>query len=287
MPDPLITAGVVATAYKLAPKVLGPTADYLGERLLDSVKAAENVAKVLSKALKKLGSRADEPGTVPARVVKEFLNEAPFAEDEFMAEYISGVLASSRTPLGRDDTAAAMLSQVGRLSTFAIRAHFVLYVTVRQAIAGTEYEIGVSHKQTRMFVPWASFARALGEIEGDLDQHIALAQNALFEVDREALISGLSWGDPEELEEKCLPESGILFYPTPTGVQLFMLALGFPLNGARDAFHERDLELPELSIPYEPMSGADRYAALYRVYADQWMEEKGVGIGKWLDDPTA
>jgi hypothetical protein len=124
-----VTAAVLAwqAGKAVAPRVLGPTADYLGERLLDSVKAAENLSQIFVKAYRKLGSNADQEGAVPPRVLRAILDEGPFCDDELCAEYLSGLLASSRTTAGKDEESLSLLSAVSRLPNTALLLHFSAY----------------------------------------------------------------------------------------------------------------------------------------------------------------
>src|SRR4051812_30456729 len=93
---------LLGPAY-LVGKVLGPTADYVGEGVRDwTERRAENVQSVFRKAGRKLGDELDEPGGVPPRVLKGVLEEGQFAEDDLTREYLGGVLASSRTSSARD-----------------------------------------------------------------------------------------------------------------------------------------------------------------------------------------
>src|SRR6266849_10483410 len=98
-------------------KILGPTADYLGKSLETWTKVRiENLRRVFSNAQDKLGPAIDTPGQVPPKVLKEILDGASFVADPLAVEYFSGVLASARTTLQRDDRGAAFAALVGSLS---------------------------------------------------------------------------------------------------------------------------------------------------------------------------
>jgi hypothetical protein len=56
-------------------------------------------------ARRKLGIRAEQPGSIPARTLQKLLTDGSFVDDEICAEYFGGVLASSRSQTGRDDRA--------------------------------------------------------------------------------------------------------------------------------------------------------------------------------------
>ena len=96
--EPVTTIGLGAVAAYLAKdgigKLLGPTADYLGDGLRDLLtrRRGESIGRIFSNASTKLGSQLDEPGQVPPRVLKTVLNEGSYCEDPVALEYFGGVL---------------------------------------------------------------------------------------------------------------------------------------------------------------------------------------------------
>jgi hypothetical protein len=51
----------------------------------------------------------------------------PLRDNEVLVEYLSGVLASSRTSDGQDDSGISWSSLLSTMSSVQIRAHFLLY----------------------------------------------------------------------------------------------------------------------------------------------------------------
>lgn len=97
MVDPA-TIALLGPAY-LVGKILGPTADYIGEGVREwTQRRTENVKRVFLRAGDKLGDELEQPGAVPPRVLKAVLDEAQFADDELMADYLGGVLATRAVP---------------------------------------------------------------------------------------------------------------------------------------------------------------------------------------------
>ena len=129
----LIVPGVIA-AYltkDMLQKILGPTAEYLGEELEKWAKSRiKNVQKILLNAKKKLGPRLDSPGRVSPKVLKAVINEGSYAEDPIAVEYFGGVLASSKTEFDRDDRGARLVKIVDNLSAYQIRTHYLVYSTM-------------------------------------------------------------------------------------------------------------------------------------------------------------
>jgi hypothetical protein len=100
----------------LVPRMLGPSADYLGDGLKTlTEKGVSNIQRVFRSAERKLGSKMNHAGQVPPRVLKNILNEAYFCDSEVAAEYFGGILASSRSNDVRDDRGAYFAALVGRL----------------------------------------------------------------------------------------------------------------------------------------------------------------------------
>jgi hypothetical protein len=121
----LTVLGTALGSAKVVEKILGPTAEYLGLGMREWTEhRVENLGKVFENAKKKLGEKLDGPGAVPPKVLKGILEEGQFCDDELAAEYFGGVLASSKSEVGRDDRGAAFIALIGRLSSYQIRAHF-------------------------------------------------------------------------------------------------------------------------------------------------------------------
>jgi len=146
-------AGVVAYVSKdVVTKLLGPTAEYLGGELRDFVSKRQEVAgRILKNAATKAAGRLDRPGRVPPRVLKDVISHATFQDDEFAVEYIGGVLASSRTEVDRDDSAATNSAML----TYQIRAHYVFYKIFKLLYNGKDAFISQGKFRTKMrtYVP--------------------------------------------------------------------------------------------------------------------------------------
>src|SRR4051812_5190490 len=100
-------------------QILGPPARAMGTSLESLVEfCAANVGRIFRNAGQKLGPSLDEPGSVPPRVLARIIDDGAFADDTLLVDYLGGVLASAKTPEGRDDRAVMWSSQVGRLSSY-------------------------------------------------------------------------------------------------------------------------------------------------------------------------
>jgi len=73
-PAAAIGAGLaILGAKEIIKKILGPTADYIGQELRNyTEKGAKNLKNIFTKAEKKLGPDIDQPGRVPPKCSKGF-----------------------------------------------------------------------------------------------------------------------------------------------------------------------------------------------------------------------
>jgi len=168
MADPIMTVGAGAIAAYLGKdgiaKILGPTADFLGGELaVFTQKRVENVGKIFANAERKLGDKVDAAGQVPPKVLKTILNEGSYSNDDIAIEYFGGVLASSRTDIGRDDRGARMVRILDNLSAYQIRAHYLVYCTVRELFRDKGERLGTSQDRNKLqiYLPMADFYQSM------------------------------------------------------------------------------------------------------------------------------
>lgn len=209
-------------------RLLGSTFDYFGEEVLPDLarKSVENLHRVLEAAHRRLGGRANERGDVPPRVAKAVLEAAFFAEDQIMAEYLGGVLASSRGGNVRDDRGVGYLAQINRLSAYDLRLHYILYSCFQRLIVGRPIDLGdAAHLEAHdVFIPAGALAAAM---EYGLEEDgPALTDHSMVRLNAENLVGYFASGDPRYLQESGIGEPGVLFAPSLAGLQLFVWAHG-------------------------------------------------------------
>jgi hypothetical protein len=78
----------------LLTRALGPFADALGLELAKLPAAATRNIVRLGEAFRRKAGEADDP-TVSPRLFRQIMDEATWADEEIVAEYLGGVLASS------------------------------------------------------------------------------------------------------------------------------------------------------------------------------------------------
>jgi hypothetical protein len=117
--------------------LLGPISKSIGENWAERYRQ-RNLARLVRKGARRVGSQLGQPGGVHPRVAHRILEEGSYVEDDVMLEYLAGILAAARTPGGQDDRGAYFANLVAALSANQIRLHHALY----SAIATAELEEG-------------------------------------------------------------------------------------------------------------------------------------------------
>ena len=242
MSEPITTVGVsVIAAYlgkDVTNKLLGPTAEYLGGELKSfAQRRVENVRNIFSNAVSKLADRINSPGQVPPKVLKAIIDDGSYAEDPVALEYFGGVLASSRTEVGRDDRGARLVKIVDDLSAYQIRTHFLLYSTVAHLFSNTGKQFGLSQNRAEMevYLPYEGYAESMGftQAEWSNPQILTHIWHGLFSDD--LIENRWRFGNQKSLQEiaKDVPGDGIICQPSGLGAELFLWAFGHgdkPLN---------------------------------------------------------
>ena len=229
-----VSIGTVITAYLAKDgiaKLLGPTADYLGEGLRHlAERRIQSIGRIFSNASEKLGNKLEEPGQVPPRVLKTVMNEGSYFEDPVALEYFGGVLASSRTEDGRDDRGARLVKIVDNLSTYQIRTHYLLYSTIASLFSKSGKTLGLSQNRAKLetFLPLQAYGASMNfsQAEWTNPQLLGHIWNGLSS---EGLIeTRWQFGSRESLKEIFAeaPGNGIVCQPSSLGAELFLWAFG-------------------------------------------------------------
>ena len=88
--EPLTVAGTGMALFaskEVLEKLLGPTADYIGQRAKGLVEKCDiNLDNIFKRAFKRAGGKIDEPRTVSPRALKEVINEGRFCDETLAAD---------------------------------------------------------------------------------------------------------------------------------------------------------------------------------------------------------
>jgi hypothetical protein len=210
-------------------RLLGPTLDYLGDGLRDMTeRRTKNIARIIYKASQKVNE--DLPGQVPPRLIKNIFDDGSFSEDELTAEYLAGVLASSKSPHGRDDRGVALTALVNRLSMYTLRTHYIFYTTVRRLLVGSGLNLGLGGDVTRrgrIYLPDSTYSAAMGY--EPTEDSFGATSHAMYALSREQLIGDdFRLGSLQLMQQEAPTawEEGLIFEPSISGVELYLWAHG-------------------------------------------------------------
>jgi len=240
-------------------KLLGPTADYLGKSLAYfTEKRVENVGRIFKSAENKLGERINSPGQVPPKVLRTILNEGSYSSDFLSQEYFGGILASSRTEQGRDDRGARLAKVIDGLSTYQLRAHYLIYSTIKNLFTGKGIKMDLpGRERMQIYIPATAFVRSMELSDNEQKQISQLIGHIFFGLLNEGLIDNHTlWGSPESLNQSLpnAPEHGIICRPSAAGTELFLSAFGC-IDKELSHIFEEDLDTTVENVPKD-FSGA-------------------------------
>lgn len=211
-------------------KLLGPTADYLGGELKEfAQKRIENVGRIFVNASEKIPSDKKSSGAVSPKVLRSILNEGSYSSDSLGIEYFGGILASSKSEVGRDDRGSRLALKVSSLTSYQLRVHFILY----SALINCYQECGVSlhtdRHQFTTFISLPSFMGLMDFSESELHQVDSIFSHAFGGLVQEGLIlDRYSYGPRSYLNsiDSRLTDDGVVFVPTIGGIELYLWAFG-------------------------------------------------------------
>jgi hypothetical protein len=247
--DPLTVIGGALFGGKVIEKVLGPTADYIGQGVLSWTQGrVKNVRYIFGVSQRRLGDKIDTPGGVPPRVLAGIINEGSYCDNPLAVEYLGGVLASSRTEFPRDDRGASFLSLVTALSAYQLRTHYILYRILKDTYILDDlnvYDLETRQK-LRTVIPFSVYFEAMDFASGE--SRDSLLMHSMFGMHRDGLIEAFeSFPQPKF---QGIPGGGIAFTPSVVGVELFLWGFGLGTSDVNKFFSSSTIidSLPGIQI---------------------------------------
>ena len=230
----LAILGSALGGAKVVEKLLGPTAEYIGGGLRNwTERRVQNVVSIFTKTTAKLGADIDKPGAIPPRVLKNVLDEGSYCDDPLMAEYFGGVLASSRSQVGRDDRGVYWSSLVARLSIYQVRSHFLVYRAIYDRFRNTDFHFGPDDRpKLTILLPFPEYIRSMEFNQEKESQVNALLGHIFHGLEKEGLVEAFSFGDKEFLKKRIgasydpPEEGGSWVQPSNPGAELFLWVHG-------------------------------------------------------------
>ena len=249
------TLGATALAAYLSKdglsRLLGPTADYLGNELRDLVaKSQRNVGRIFSLAEEKTPN-LDEPGAVSPRVFRRIFEEGRFCEDEMVASYFGGVLASSRTDSGDDDSGVYYSQIVESLSSHQVKFHYFFYYLIWLCAKGRDLNLyqATDRKQLSIMIPVECYAKSFS-VDPSV-QELATRSRSLSGLCKASLIGeNYAFGWPEELRKYggIADVQAFKIDASLTGIELFLWAHGRGRASLKEFLSPTLISKPELPL---------------------------------------
>lgn len=211
-------------------KLLGPTAEYFGEGLRGLVEQrVNNFQSILIRAHRKVGAEIEQAGSVPARVLKDVLDEGTFSDDPISLKYFAGVVASSRTPGGVDDRGIRISKIISRLSRYQMRGHYLIYRSIVDNYfgSGKRFSNVGDRKSMVVYIPLRPFLVSMGIF--DQPTALDIFGHTLHGLMEDGLIDSWLVGTNDVLRKKfrnAPPRDGLVYKPSLAGAEVFNFALG-------------------------------------------------------------
>lgn len=139
--DPVTTTAIITVGAAAANKFLGPTANAMGEDLKELYAKGRDL--ILSKGVAKTRD-LDTEGKTNLRVTRDVFWNGSFTDDSICAEYFGGVLASSRSVDGKDDSGVFYVDIIKSLSSGQLRMHYILYRLLNKYFLSNEEKSSVN-----------------------------------------------------------------------------------------------------------------------------------------------
>ena len=194
-------------------KVFGPALTEVGEDLKKLY--AKGRDRIIAVAYRKV-SDLDDGRQANLRVTRDVLWNGAFTDDEVCAEYFGGILASSRTPDGKEDDAVQFVDVIKSLSAKQLRLHYVIYNSLNKLLVASvkQVNVGMSSELTRNRA-WFSAIELVEVLNLKIDTDLNILH-------RQGLLTGYGTNSEKIDEQHNLPYTHA--NPTTFGVLLYAVA---------------------------------------------------------------
>jgi hypothetical protein len=153
--------GMAQTSGRLLERLVGPLFDEMGSDLVERYKS-RNAQRLIERTAAKA---ANKDGYLNLRSAARGFEATQYSDDALIVEYVSAVLASSKSFDGRDDRATPWIALIDRLSSLQLRLHYVLYRSMRSILLGWQFEHFNQLQDQRFLFPWQGMGLGPGAFE--------------------------------------------------------------------------------------------------------------------------
>ncbi len=172
---------IAAAAAVVLQKVLGPVSEEVGEEFRRIYKAGRE--KILASAYRKL-ENPDDGKQANLRIAQDILWNGAFTDDEVCAEYFGGVLASSRSEDGKDDSNIQFSSVIRSLSSSQLCLHYLIYNVFNKMLVAKKVTLNVAQGpevQNHSIWLFSAELQSMHHIDINTDFNILFRQGLIFE----------------------------------------------------------------------------------------------------------
>lgn len=221
-------------AGNLIGRAFGPVVDVYAAHWKEKAEYRLRAKHIAERTYFKLADRPEEQQwPVNERVALRILQDGPLCDDEVMADYMSGLLASGRSPSGRDDRAVYWSHLVTSLSSLQVRLHYIYYREWAERLSGIDLNLGLgSHRSNALLIADLELVGGLLFAGRDDEDYSAGFAHAMYGLAARDLINpyAVEWGTTSRAETADvagLPfETFVAVEPSGSGLELFGWAQG-------------------------------------------------------------
>lgn len=134
----LITTGVAVAVGK---KLFGKTLDVISNDIAGLYQNGRD--KIIEKATSKI-ENINDGRTTNLRVTRDVFWNGSFTDESICAEYFGGILASSRSEDGKDDSGVYFSDIIKSLSAKQIHLHYIIYTSLNKLLSTNSNKLGLN-----------------------------------------------------------------------------------------------------------------------------------------------
>lgn len=195
-------------------QAFGPVLGELGEDMKRLYATGRD--KIIIAGFKKITNKEDGK-SANLRVTRDVLWNGSFTDEEICAEYFGGILASSRSKDGKDDTGVFYVNLIKSLSSNQLKLHYLIYFSFNKAFISDPEKAKINPGQEselvreKIFLSFMDILKITGEKDIGRDLHALYSKGLIgnFQIKEHPLKNGKS----------TVPY--IFIVPTSLGVQLY------------------------------------------------------------------
>ncbi len=208
----IVTAG---TAAYLGKQLLGKTFEVISSDIAELYKSGRD--KIAQKALEKIQDKNDNK-SANLRVARDVFWNGSFTDEAICAEYFGGILASSRSNDGKDDSGIYYVDIIKSLSSNQLMLHYAIYSVLNTMFVSNPEKNKLNPGQESELQSEEIFL-STNELQTIIDGDLGIDLHALH---AKGLIGKFQTGSHKLKNGKEVPNLKV--QPKTLGIQLYAVA---------------------------------------------------------------